>query len=81
MQNEGSVIRSPHPSRLRRATFSKGAGKGAGHTHLPPPTAHFGRKAKNQPPRGRRSDGHAGNRQTATSRAIRPFADAKGRAQ
>ena len=40
----------------------------------------FGQKAKRPPPRGRRSDGHAGIRQTATFRAIRHFADAKCRA-
>ena len=46
-----------------------------------PYTTHFGAKAERPPPRGRRSDGHAGIRQTATFRAIRHFADAKCRAQ
>ena len=40
-----------------------------------------GSNTKRPPPRGRRSDGHAGIRQTATFRAIRHFADAKCRAQ
>ena len=76
-------IHSPHPSRLRRATFSKGEGKGEERLARHPETLRplLGQKAERPTPRGRRSDGHAGNRQTATYRAIRHFADAKCRAQ
>ena len=78
MRKPKSILLIRHAS---RATFSKGEGRGAGHTSYRRNRPLSGASSKRLPPRGRRSDGHAGTRQTETFRAIRHFADAKCRAQ